>query len=249
MERAREHDARERMSTRPATRRNLTDRPHERPPAATASGVTLAVVAANHILFRLRWHEAAHGVRLIDVDASRSAPEPSGEQRGTLRFGSLASKVDVLIDHPSIAPMHAEIEADSESIWIRDLGSDCGTFVEGIEVESARLLPGQTLRLGDVALRIESACRPAVAAPSIASAIPGQSGSLVDRVGEDFRVEIPGAMLDLSHREFRERWADIGERFFLERKLAKHSRNVSRVSREIDLARTYTHKLIKKYGL
>jgi DNA-binding NtrC family response regulator len=62
-------------------------------------------------------------------------------------------------------------------------------------------------------------------------------------------TSVPEAMLELSHREFRDRWMEIGERAYLARKLAKHSGNVSKVSREIELARTYTHKLLKKHNL
>jgi DNA-binding NtrC family response regulator len=62
-------------------------------------------------------------------------------------------------------------------------------------------------------------------------------------------LSVPPAMLDLPHRDFRERWADLGERMYLEQKLAKHEGNVSKLSRDIELARTYTHKLIKKHGL
>jgi transcriptional regulator with GAF, ATPase, and Fis domain len=62
-------------------------------------------------------------------------------------------------------------------------------------------------------------------------------------------VRVPTSLLRLSHRDFRDRWAELGERAYLEQKLVEHGRNVSRVSRDIALARTYMHKLIKKHGL
>ena len=62
-------------------------------------------------------------------------------------------------------------------------------------------------------------------------------------------VTIPPLLMELPHRDFRERWTELGEKAFLERKLTKHAGNVSRVSREIELARTYVHKLMKKHGL
>ena len=66
---------------------------------------------------------------------------------------------------------------------------------------------------------------------------------------EGVTVTVPAALLDIPHREFRERWHDLGEKLYLEAQLRRYAGNVSKVSREIDLARTYTHKLIKKHGL
>jgi DNA-binding NtrC family response regulator len=68
--------------------------------------------------------------------------------------------------------------------------------------------------------------------------------------GEDLApVSLPPSLLDVPHREFRERWTDLGEKAYLAWQLRRYARNVSKVSREISLARTYTHKLIKKHGL
>ena len=59
---------------------------------------------------------------------------------------------------------------------------------------------------------------------------------------------VPPPLLALTHREFRERWSELGERSYLAQQLEKHGGNVSKVAREIELARTYAHKLIKKHG-
>jgi len=152
---------------------------------------------------------------------------------GTAAAG--AGKVDVVLDDPSISPVHAELEIAEDGYWVRDLGSERGSFVESVEVKSARIRPGQSIRFGNVLVDFQSGS--------------DSDCSAIVEVDDSMNVRIPPHMLEFSHRQFRERWADIGERFFLTKKLAKHSRNVSRVSREIELARTYTHKLIKKYGL
>jgi transcriptional regulator with GAF, ATPase, and Fis domain len=70
---------------------------------------------------------------------------------------------------------------------------------------------------------------------------PSSAGPLV--------LSVPPELVELPHRAFRERWSELGERLYLAQKLDKHAGNVSRVSREIELARTYTHKLIKKHAL
>jgi pSer/pThr/pTyr-binding forkhead associated (FHA) protein len=51
---------------------------------------------------------------------------------------------------------HARIEPRVDGVWIEDLGSTNGTFVNGARVTTERLLqPGDVLRLGQTELRLE----------------------------------------------------------------------------------------------
>jgi len=52
---------------------------------------------------------------------------------------------------------HAQIDAAADGVWIQDLGSTNGTFVNGSRVTSKRLLrPGDVVRVGDTELRLET---------------------------------------------------------------------------------------------
>ena len=51
---------------------------------------------------------------------------------------------------------HARIEPRSDGIWVEDLGSTNGTFVNGERITAERLEPGDVLRVGETELRLES---------------------------------------------------------------------------------------------
>jgi Inner membrane component of T3SS, cytoplasmic domain len=50
---------------------------------------------------------------------------------------------------------HARIEPRSDGVWVEDLGSTNGTFVNDERVSAERLEPGDVLRIGETELRLE----------------------------------------------------------------------------------------------
>jgi len=75
----------------------------------------------------------------------------------------------------SVSSHHAEILLQGSDIVIRDLNSTNGTFINGEKITETVLKPGQTLRLGQVELKIDdgkpvTAPPPSPAAPAPASA-------------------------------------------------------------------------------
>jgi pSer/pThr/pTyr-binding forkhead associated (FHA) protein len=50
---------------------------------------------------------------------------------------------------------HARIDPRSDGIWIEDLGSTNGTFVNGERITAQRLNPGDVVRVGQTELRLE----------------------------------------------------------------------------------------------
>jgi hypothetical protein len=50
---------------------------------------------------------------------------------------------------------HARIEPRADGVWIEDLGSTNGTFVNGERITSERLSPGDVVRVGQTELRLE----------------------------------------------------------------------------------------------
>jgi hypothetical protein len=67
----------------------------------------------------------------------------------------------------SVSSHHAEIVLRGSDIVIRDIGSTNGTFINNEKITEAVLKPGQTLRFGQVELKIDDG-RPAGAPPPAA---------------------------------------------------------------------------------
>jgi len=61
------------------------------------------------------------------------------------------------IPEASVSSHHAEIHLRGNEVFIKDLNSTNGTFVNGEKVSEVVLKPGQILRLGMVEMRLETA--------------------------------------------------------------------------------------------
>ncbi len=85
---------------------------------------------------------------------------------------------DVHIDDQSVSRRHCTIEADGLEAIVKDLGSANGTYVNDEPVTTARLRPGDRLRVGTTTLE----CRQAVAGPAGESVIIGGDDSTVESV-------------------------------------------------------------------
>jgi DNA-binding NtrC family response regulator len=72
---------------------------------------------------------------------------------GRAVFGS-AADVDVTVVDPAVSRIHMELEARDDGVWVRDLGSRNGTFVEGVLVHLARVPDGGRLQAGSVTLMV-----------------------------------------------------------------------------------------------
>jgi pSer/pThr/pTyr-binding forkhead associated (FHA) protein len=61
-----------------------------------------------------------------------------------------------LDDDEFASAQHARIEPRSDGIWVEDLGSTNGTFVNGERITAERLKKGDVVRVGQTELRLES---------------------------------------------------------------------------------------------
>lgn len=68
---------------------------------------------------------------------------------------------DIVIDHLAVSSQHAVLRADDGELWIEDLKSTNGTYVNGQAVSRRRLWPGDVIELGKVRLEVrrDSAAR------------------------------------------------------------------------------------------
>jgi transcriptional regulator with GAF, ATPase, and Fis domain len=103
----------------------------------------------------LRYRDASAIGRATITWRDASGPRSATVDRKML-VGS-APGADILLDDPAVSRLHAEIEPGREGIWLRDLGSRNGSFVEGILVGSARVPDGARVRLGETEFQVRYA--------------------------------------------------------------------------------------------
>ena len=78
------------------------------------------------------------------------------------------------IAEPSVSSRHCEILLRGADIVVKDLNSTNGTFINGEKVSEGVLKPGQTLRLGNVELKLDAPGAPAApaSAPAYSASAP-----------------------------------------------------------------------------
>jgi len=95
---------------------------------------------------RLAWSDA-NGAHALELD-------------GRTLLGS-SPHVAVSIADRAVSRLHAELETRSDGVWIRDLGSRNGTWVDGTFVIQARVEPAGRLKLGTTTLALSFEDEPA----------------------------------------------------------------------------------------
>ena len=95
---------------------------------------------------RLSWTDAA-GPHSVELD-------------GRVVLGS-SSQVGVSISDRTVSRLHAELEVCGDGVWIRDLGSSNGTWIEGTLVKNARVPQAGRVQVGAVTLTLSNDAGPA----------------------------------------------------------------------------------------
>jgi len=94
--------------------------------------------------------------------AARNKPvityqDPAGSHEiaidGRVVVGS-APDAQVVVADSAVSRLHCELDPRQDGLWVRDLRSKNGTFVDGVMVETARLNDGSMLRLGSTEARV-----------------------------------------------------------------------------------------------
>jgi len=62
---------------------------------------------------------------------------------------------DLALADETVSRVHAELEPRADGLWVRDLGSRNGTYVEGLRVAGARVPNGARIRLGNTELVVD----------------------------------------------------------------------------------------------
>jgi hypothetical protein len=78
------------------------------------------------------------------------------------------------IAEPSVSSHHCEVLLRGSDVVIKDLNSTNGTFINGEQITESVLKPGQTLRLGQIELKLETGTPAGVRASQGPRSRPGQ---------------------------------------------------------------------------
>lgn len=90
--------------------------------------------------------------RLVAQIGSRQIREPLAP--GTYALGS-GSQADITLREPTVSRAHATLEVGPHALVLCDLASRNGTFVGNKRTDKAEITPADTIRLGELVVRIE----------------------------------------------------------------------------------------------
>jgi hypothetical protein len=99
------------------------------------------------------------------------------------------------IAEPSVSSHHCEVLLRGNDVVIKDLNSTNGTFINGEKIAEGVLKPGQTLRLGNVELRLDTGAPAAAETPASAPA-PAPAGAPVKKTLDGTMIMPRGVSLD-----------------------------------------------------
>jgi transcriptional regulator with GAF, ATPase, and Fis domain len=106
----------------------------------------------------------------------------------------------------------------------------------------------------DSAAESEAAPVVAAAAAAAAPAAAERPAAAIDATvseGSSSSVTVsgPDGWLDGAYKEFRDRWADIGEREYLRRLMLRTNKSSSLASKEAQVDRTYLYRLLRRHNM
>jgi pSer/pThr/pTyr-binding forkhead associated (FHA) protein len=124
--------------------------------------------------FPKRYWRSYHGdedvVARLLINTGNGVPTVCELNLGVNRFGRHPDS-EFPIDHPTISATHCEMILTAQGVLLRDCDSTNGTFLDDEPVKQASLRPGQTVRLGDVTILVETTDA-RIAIPDLDSPLP-----------------------------------------------------------------------------
>ena len=63
----------------------------------------------------------------------------------------------IVLDHQSVSGSHGELVLRGQDVYIRDLGSTNGSYIDGSKVAESPVQPGEVITFGEVQLKLEGA--------------------------------------------------------------------------------------------
>ncbi len=91
-------------------------------------------------------------IQFVSLDAGHHAWQIAARQL-PIRIGR-SPTADVRLDDETVSDLHCEVDVVNGVLWVRDLGSREGTFVNGFHIAQSHVLPGDRLTVGTTSLRV-----------------------------------------------------------------------------------------------
>jgi DNA-binding NtrC family response regulator len=98
-----------------------------------------------------------HGTDVLRRRPRLCWTEPVGAREATIvgrTVAGSASDAGLTVAHRTVSRLHAELEPRDDGLWVRDLGSKNGTYIDDVRVEAGRAPEGGRLRLGSAVLTV-----------------------------------------------------------------------------------------------
>lgn len=119
----------------------------------------------------------------------------------------------------SVSSHHCEVLLRGGEVLIRDLNSTNGSFINNAQITESVLKPGQTLRLGQIELKLETGgAAPAAAAPAAAATPAAPTPAPPRKAAEATMVMSRGVSLSELESGGRKTGLDTSSRVFSKKK-------------------------------
>ncbi len=99
----------------------------------------------------IAWQAAGPGLAILTWRDLAGEHTARLEERTTV--GSAHGNGLVVVD-PAVSRLHAELELRENGVWVRDVGSRNGTFVNGIQVQAAHVPDGGHIKIGSTEFHV-----------------------------------------------------------------------------------------------
>lgn len=125
--------------------------------SAPQESIVLSAKEANELRARYEPVVSTPVARVLVLDSPALQPGTTVELTVPTRLGRGGENAIRLDGDDFASTRHAMLEPRPDGLWVEDIGSTNGTFVNGARVTTARLLaPGDVVRIGQTDLRVEA---------------------------------------------------------------------------------------------
>ncbi len=91
---------------------------------------------------------------ILETDGEAVAPATFRLPAGSIKTIGRSSGAEFMLDAPLVSRLHCQLSANEQVLEVKDLDSTNGTFVNDRRITSAKLHPGDRLKVGRVELKV-----------------------------------------------------------------------------------------------
>jgi len=124
-------------------------------------------------------------IRELQPKAPRSRPQLTWTdaagahalELGETRTAGSAVHCELVVADKAVSRLHFELDPQPDGLWVRDLGSRNGTYVNGVKITEARVPAGSTIRVGTTDMTVAYG-NPEPPSEAMSSSEPARFGEL-----------------------------------------------------------------------